>query len=166
MNQENANPSPVTMDEIFTIADRFKALREQRDALKEALTAANKTLEEAEQRLTDAMSEAECPNFTRSGKQFIMTATTRWSAEKERKSDLYAALRKNGYDHLFSVNAQTLASFVREQVEESAAAHPGADENAGSPCGSEPHVPQWLDGLVKSYDDIGITLKNASKKSN
>jgi hypothetical protein len=142
------------MDEIFSIADRFKALREERDALKEALTSANKALDETEQQLTDAMSEAECPNFTRSGKQFIMTATTRWSAESERKNDLYTALRKNGYDHLFSVNHQTLGSFVREQVEET------ADENG------ETHIPAWLDGMVKSYDDIGITLKNASKKSN
>ena len=47
-----------------------------------------------------------------------------------------------------------LGSFVREQVEDT------ADEN------SETHVPGWLDGLVTSYDDIGITMRRSSKKSN
>jgi len=141
----------VTMTEIFALADRFKALREERDDLKEKLTAANKALDEAEAQLTDVMAGAECPNFTRGGKQFIMTTTTRWSAEKERKDELYATLRENGYDHLFTVNHQTLGSFIREQVEET------ADDNA------EAHVPAWLDGLVKSYDDIGITMKKSNK---
>jgi hypothetical protein len=150
----NETETPITMDEIFAIADRFKALREERDALKEQLTSANKALDEAEKQLTDAMAEAECPNFTRSGKQFIMTTSTRWSAEPERKQELYDVLRRNGYEHLFTVNHQTLGSFVREQVEETA-------NDSG-----ETHVPQWLAGLVKSYDDIGITLKSASKKSN
>ena len=139
---------------MLELADRYKSLREERDALKEQLAAANKSLEEAEHPLTDAMAEAECPNFSRSGKQFIMTTTTRWSAEAERKQELYDALRANGYEHLFSVNAQTLGSFVREQVEET------ADENG------ETHVPEWLDGLVKSFDDIGITMRKAPKKSN
>lgn len=153
MNHEQSI-SQVTMDEIFTLADRFKTLREERDVLKEQLAAANKALEEAEYQLTDVMSEAECSNFTRSGKQFIMTTTTRWSAEAERKQELYNALRANGHEHLFTVNHQTLGSFVREQVEET------IDANG------ETHVPAWLSGLVKSFDDIGITMRNASKKTN
>ena len=82
-----------------------------------------------------------------------MTTTTRWSAETERKEELYDTLKANGFDHLFTVNHQTLGSFVREQVGET------ADENG------ETHVPDWLSGLVKSYDDVGITMKKATKKS-
>ena len=141
----------TTMNEIFALAERFKALREARDDLKDQLTATNKALDEAEKKLTDVMAAAECPNFTRGGSQFIMTTTTRWSADKDRKDELYAALRENGFDHLFSVNHQTLGSFVREQVEET------IDDNG------ETHVPDWLDGLVKSYDDIGITIKKSNK---
>ena len=148
-----ADKSPVTMDEILALADYFKALREERDTLKGQLTEVNAALEKAEHQLTDMMAEAECPNFTRGGRQFIMTTTTRWSAEAERKQELYDALWANGYDHLFTVNHQTLGSFVREQVEET------ADDNG------ETHVPGWLDGLVKSYDDIGITMKKAPKKA-
>jgi hypothetical protein len=139
---------------VFVLADRYKALREARDGLKAQLAEANKALEEATHQLTDAMAEAECSSFTRGGRQFIMTTTTRWSAEAERKGELYDVLRANGYEHLFSVNPQTLGSFVKEQVAET------ADENGAI------HVPGWLDGLVKSYDDIGVTMRKATKKSN
>ena len=138
----------TTMQEIFDLADAFRTAREARDDLKERLSAANDALDKAEKQLTDAMAETECSNFTRGGIQFIMTTTTRWSAEKDRKDELYAILHKNGFDHLFSVNHQTLGSFVREQVEET------ADDSGNT------HIPDWLDGLVKSFDDIGITMKS------
>jgi len=149
-----ADKPPATMDEMLTLADYFKALRDEKDALKGQLTEVNAALEKAERQLTDMMAEAECPNFTRGGRQFIMTTTTRWSAEAERKQELYDALRAGGYDHLFTVNHNTLGSFVREQVEETA-------DDFG-----ETHVPRWLAGLVKSFDDVGITMRKASKKSN
>jgi hypothetical protein len=140
-------------DELFALADKLRALREERDAQTAILKDLEKDINSAEYRLTEAMAKAECPNFTRNGKQFIMTSTTRWSPEAERKEELYAVLKENGYDHLFTVNSQTLASFVKEQVAETA-------DDYG-----ETHVPDWLDGLVKSYEQIGITMKAATKKS-
>ena len=80
-----------------------------------------------------------------------MTMTTHWSAESDRKDDLYDKLKKNGYERLFTVNAKTLGSFIREQIEAT------ADDNG------ETRVPDWLSGLVKSYDDFGITMKSAKK---
>lgn len=141
------------MDKLFTLADRLRELRAEKDDYTAMLKDVNTEIESAERELTDAMAQAECPNFTRGDKQFIITTTTRWSPEADRKEELYAALRDNGYDHLFTVNAQTLGSFVREQVAET--------EDANG----ETHIPEWLDGLVKSYDDIGITMKSAAKKS-
>ena len=140
------------MDDLFTLADKLRELRDEKDAQNQRLKDINAQIDATEHQLTEAMAEAECPNFTRGGKQFVMTTTTRWSAETERKEDLYAALRASGYDHLFSVSAQTLGSFVREQVGET------ADENGKT------HVPDWLSGLVKSYDDVGITMKSPTKK--
>jgi len=140
------------MDNLFTLADKLRELREEKDVQTQLLKDINAEIDEAVYRLSEAMAEAECSNFTRGEKQFILTTTTRWSPETERKDELYDALKENGYDHLFTVNAQTLASFVREQVEET------ADANG------ETHIPDWLDGLVKSYDDVGITMKKAPKK--
>ena len=140
------------MDDLFALADKLRELREERDARNQLLKELNDEIDKAEYKLAEAMAMTECPNFTRGNKQFIMTSTTRWSAEAERKEDLYATLRANGYDHLFTVNPQTLGSFVREQVGET------ADENGVT------RVPDWLSGLVKSYDDVGITMKTATKK--
>lgn len=138
-------------NEMFELADKLRCLRESKSSIEQALKEINADIETVEHELADVMADAECPNFTRGDKMFILTNTTRWSAETERKDDLYDILRKNGYDHLFSVNHQTLASFVKEQVLET------ADDNG------ETHVPEWLEGLVKSYDDIGITMRKATK---
>ena len=136
---------------MFELADRLRSLRESKNNTEQALKEINADIETIEHELADVMADAECSNFTRGDKMFILTTTTRWSAEAERKDDLYDTLRKNGYDHLFSVNHQTLASFVKEQVQET------ADANG------ETHIPEWLEGLVKSYDDIGITMRKATK---
>ena len=141
------------MDELFTLADKLRELRAEKDAYTAMLKDINGDIETVELELSDAMAAAECSNFTRGDKQFILTTATRWSAEPDRKEELYDALKENGYEHLFTVNAQTLGSFVKEQVNET------ADENG------ETHVPEWLSGLVKSYDDVGITMKSATKKS-
>ena len=142
------------MDELFILADKLRELRAEKDDFTAMLKDINKDIEKVEMALSDAMARAECPNFTRGDKQFILTTTTRWSAVTERKEELYDALKENGFDHLFTVNTQTLGSFVKEQTNET------ADDNG------ETHVPEWLSGLVKSFDDVGITMKTAIKKSN
>jgi len=140
------------MEELLTLADKLRKLREEKDSLTATLKDINAEIDDVTRELSDAMLDAECSNFTRGDKQFILTTTTRWSAETDRKDELYAALKKKGYDHLFTVNAQTLGAFVREQV----------NETAGE--SGENRVPDWLCGLVKSYDDVGITMKSTTRK--
>jgi len=140
------------MDDLFILADKLKSLREEKETHTAILKDINGEIDGVEFKLTEAMAKAECPNFTRGDKQFIMTTTTRWSPEKDRKEELYETLKEQGFVHLFTVNAQTLASFVREQVNET------ADDNG------ETHIPEWLSGLVRSFDDIGITMKSTPKK--
>ena len=139
------------MDKLFNLADRLRGLRGEKEDFTAMLKDINADIDNVERELSDAMAEEDCSNFTRGDKQFILTTTTRWSAETERKEELYAILKENGYEHLFTVNHNTLGSFVREQVDETA-------DDSG-----ETHVPGWLAGLVKSYDDIGITMKSAKK---
>ena len=139
------------MNELFILADKLHELRKEKDDFTAMLKDTNTNIDAVERELSDAMAKAECSNFTRNSKQFILTTTTRWSAEKERKDELYTALKENGYDHLFTVNTQTLGSFIREQVNET------ENENG------ETHIPDWLSGLVKSYDDVGITMKSTKK---
>ncbi len=143
----------TTIADIFPLADRLRQLRELKDRLKADLSDVSAEISTVEDALADCMAEAECPSFTRDGKMFVLTTTTRWSAETDRKEALYEALRKNGHEDLFTVNSQTLGSFLRETVSAT------VDENG------ETHVPDWLVGLVKSYDDVGITMKTSAKKS-
>ena len=145
---ESVESKEVKTSDLFILADKLRDLREEKDSFKSMLKNIEAEIDSVEAELAEAMTEEECTNFTRNGKQFILTTTTRWSAETERKDELYIALKKNGYEHLFSVNAKTLGSFVKEQVEET------AEDNG------ETHVPDWLSGLVKSYDDVGITMKS------
>jgi len=141
------------MEKLFTLADKLRELRGEKDCHEGILKDINSEIKDVEAALAEAMVDSECPNFTRGDRQFIMTMTTKWSPESDRKEELYEALKEQGYEHLFSVNSQTLASFVKEQVAETA-----NDEG-------ETHVPDWLSGLVKSYDAVGITMKSATKKS-
>ena len=141
------------MHELFQLADKLRQLRQEKDDHTAILKGINSDIDSVEFQLTEAMAQAECSNFTRNGKQFIMTSTTRWSPETDRKDELYAILKENGFDHLFTINHQTLGSFIKEQVNET------ADDNGDT------YIPDWLAGLVKSYDDIGITMKAATKKS-
>jgi hypothetical protein len=138
--------------ELFTLADKLRELREEKTAQEAYLKDLNADIEKSEKALTEAMAEAECPNFTRNGKQFILTTRTIYSAETDQKDALYDALKKQGHESLFTVNARTLSSFVRGLAEDYSAEHDGVEG-----------FPDWLNGLVKSYDDIGITIKKVTK---
>jgi hypothetical protein len=146
MNEENNKG-------LFLLADKLRAQREEKEEHSAIVKELNREIDETEEELITAMVDAECPNFTRGDKQFYITTKTYWSPEKDRKEELYSSLKENGYDHLFTVNSQTLTGFIREKVEET------ADENG------ETHVPDWLSGLVNSYEQSGITMKTATKKS-
>ena len=139
-------------NKMFELADTLRELRNEKTDTEAMLKEINAEIETVELELSDVMVNAECSNFTRGDKQFVLMNTTRWSPEADCKDDLYTALKENGFEHLFTVNAQTLNSFVREQVEETADAD------------GVTHIPTWLDGLVKSYDQIAIQMRKITKK--
>jgi hypothetical protein len=67
--------------------------------------------------------------------------TERISAEQERKDELWAAMKRKKFGHLFTVNAQTLQGMVKE-----------LKVNNGDV------LPKWLEGLVKIYEQPGLTI--------
>jgi len=133
---------------MFELAEKLRDLKDEKAANEKYLKEINSQIEDTEYKLTEAMALAEVSNFTRGDKQFILTTRVNWSAETDQKDALYAALKASGYEHLFSVNAQTLGSFLREQIAET------ADDKGNT------HIPEWLSGLIKSYEKVGITMKN------
>ncbi len=142
---------PTTAD-LFSVADRLRALRERRADLKAMLTDVNADIDTVEQELSGMMVNSECGSFTRDGKMFVLTTKSYWSAAEGCTEALYTALRENGHEHLFSVNPNLLRSFLGETISATA-------DDAG-----EITVPGWLAGLIRSYDKSGVSIRTAPKK--
>ena len=146
------------MDEkrTLTLAEKLRTLKDTKADLDEELKFINAEIETTIRDLSDLMTEQEMPSFTHSGYSYSLTTRTYASAmgdEDGGKEALYAALKENGYDHLFSVNPQTLTGFVKEQESEYAEEHDG-----------EAGLPDWLTGKVRLYDKVSVTVRKATKK--
>lgn len=135
-------------EELFVLADRLRALRDEKAEAEQRLKDLNAAIDEAEYRLSERMAESETQNFTRQGMMFCLTTKTRASATAGRKAELFAALRDEGYGDLVyeTVNANSLSAFVKEQMAENGDALHG-----------------WLDGLVNVFEKTGVSLRKASK---
>ena len=104
---------------IFQMADRLRELQEQkkeREAQVKALTA---EIERLDLQLSDAMAEAELAKFTRNGSTYYLKSRLFASPVAGRKDDLMVILKAHGYGSLVTetVNANTLAAFIKEQRE-------------------------------------------------
>ena len=135
-------------EKMFELADRLKSLRDQKADTETLLKKINEQIDEADYRLSELMAETETQNFTRSGTMFCLTTKTRASAVAGSKEELYTALRQQGFGELVyeTVNANSLSSFVKEQIEENGDA-----------------LPAWLIGLVNVYDKTTVGVRKASK---
>ena len=121
---------------LFEWADRLKALRDRKEALEAELKQVNMDIDNADWHLSNLMAESETQNFTRAGTMFCLTTKTRANAAPGRKDELFDALRAEGYGDMITetVNANSLSSFVKEQIAEN------GDE-----------LPGWLRGLVNLH---------------
>lgn len=138
----------TTNNEIFLLADRLKILRDRKADLDEQMKAVNAEIEEVEKALSEAMLAEEMQNFVRGGLMFYLQTKTYASAVAERKAELFQWLKDNGYGDLVqeTVNANSLAGFVREQLE----------ENDGLPDG--------LEELVNVYEKTTVGIRKATAK--
>jgi hypothetical protein len=138
----------ITDNLMFDLADRLKNLRDSKASLEAAVKEANAAIEETEYHLSELMAETETQNFTRSGVMFSLTTKTRASAVAGDKGSLFDALRANGYGDLVyeTVNANSLSSFVKEQME----------ENGGE-------VPAWLSGKVNVFEKTTVAVRKSTK---
>ncbi len=135
-------------DKMFELADRLKALREEKANAEECLKGINAAIDEVDYRLSELMAQTETQNFTRAGTMFYLNSTTRASAAAGRKDDLFAVLRHEGFGNLVTetVNANSLSSFVKEQMAE---------------CGDA--LPPWLNGLVNVFEKNSVNVRKAQK---
>ena len=134
---------------MFDLADELKRLRDHKADLEAQVKDVTAQIDDTDYKLSELMAETETQNFTRAGTMFCLTTKTRASAVADNKGALYAALREQGYGDLVyeTVNANSLSSFVKEQMEE----HGDA-------------LPAWLMGLVNVFDKVTVGVRKAAKK--
>ena len=135
-------------EQLFTLADQLRALRDEKAETEQRLKEINAAIDEVDYRLSEMMAETETQNFTRAGTMFCLTTKTRASAMAGRKDELFSALRGEGYGDLVyeTVNANSLSAFVKEQMAENGDA-----------------LPPWLDGLVTVFEKTSVSLRKSSK---
>ena len=129
-------------EQIFTLSDALLDAREAKAHAEAAFKEVNSAVEMLESQLIEQMINGELTNFKRNGIQFTLVNKTHISAEAERKDELWEQMKRQGYEHLFTINANTLSGEVKRIME----------ENSGS-------LPAWLDGLVKQFEKPGIRIK-------
>lgn len=136
-------------EKMFELADRLKALRDEKKDAEQRVKELNAALDETDAALAQLMTDTETQNFTRSGTMFCLTNTTRASATADRKDELFEALRAEGYGGLVydTVNANSLSAFVREQISE-----------------NDDVLPDWLEGLVSVFEKTTVGVRKAPRK--
>lgn len=128
--------------EMLLLAEEYKHLRDQKAEFEKKLKEINAVMDTVESRLIDYMINNEMPSFTHSGVSYAVVMREYINAVPEQKPELYTRMRENGFEHLFSINSQTLQATVKE-----------LKYNNGD------ILPEWLNGLVTIYEKASLRLQ-------
>lgn len=130
--------------QIMELADQLKAAKERKTELDEQTKAVNAEIDRLDLALSDAMAEAELDKFTHCGSTFYLKRRLFASPIAGKKDELFAVLKNKGFGSLVTetVNANTLASFVKEQKAEH------GDE-----------LPEWLEGFVSIFEKVSVGIR-------
>ena len=127
---------------ILEIADKYLEKREKKSELETQIKDVNKELESLEQELIGLMTDNEIDSFKRNGILYSVVTREFQSANPERKEELYLQMKQKGFEHLFTINTNTLSATVKELIA----------ENNGK-------LPNWLEGLINQTEKQSIRIK-------
>lgn len=127
---------------ILEIADKYLEKREKKSELETQIKDVNKELESLEQELIGLMTDNEIDSFKRNGILYSVVTREFQSANPERKEELYLQMKQKGFEHLFTINTNTLSATVKELIA----------ENDGK-------LPNWLEGLINQTEKQTIRIK-------
>lgn len=132
--------------ELTELADRLFEKKEQKKDLEAQSKNLTAEIEELDKKLSDAMAEAEMDKFSHGGKTFYLNTRLFASAQQGRKDELFTALKENGFGEIVTetVNANTLASFCKEQMAEN------GDE-----------LPEWLSSVVSTFEKVSVGIRRS-----
>lgn len=133
--------------DMFELSDRLGKLKEKEAQLKKELSAVNVLIKDTTKLLTEQMVNQEIQNFNRNGKLFYLVTNRYVNDVATRREELYQVLREQGFGDLIkaTIHPQTLKAFVKEQIEE-----------------NDEELPEWLDGLVRVYEEEEVRVKNSN----
>ena len=131
-------------NKIFDLADRLKAAKDKKKELDAQVKELGAEIERLDLALSDAMTESECERFCRNGTTFYLNTRLFASPMAGRKEDMFQALKSNGYAELVTetVNANTLASFVKEQKEL-----------------NNDEIPDWISSVVSVFEKVSVGVR-------
>lgn len=129
---------------IFELADQLKAAKDKKKELDAEVKNLNAQIEELDAALSDAMAEAECERFSRNGNIFYLSTRLFASPIAGQKEAMFQVLKDNGYGGIVTetVNANTLASFVKEQMAE-----------------NDDEVPEWIAQVVNTFEKVSVGIR-------
>ncbi len=127
---------------MFELADKYKQLRLQKDQLQFQTKLINAELDELEKMLIQEMVGEEITSFRRDGSMFTVVTKEYPSAVVERKAELYDTMKEQGFEHLFTINTNTLSATIKELK-----------------ANNDDILPQWLEGLVQTSEKQLIQLR-------
>lgn len=131
---------------MLTIADRLSVLKEQKSNLMAQMKDLNRQIDEATNALVQMMVDQECTSFHRGNHMFVLAVKEYLSAIPEEKERLYAAMKENGFEHLFTIPTNTLSATLKELK-----------------TNNDDELPGWLEGMVGSYEEATIQVRKATK---
>jgi flagellar basal body L-ring protein FlgH len=136
--------------EILALAEELKRQKDLKTEVDTQSKDIGGNIERITSELTAKMTEAEMPSFVHSGFSFSLSTRTFASPMAGDKSELYEALRQNGYGDIITetVNANTLSSTVNDLIEQ-----------------NNEELPEWLVGKINTYDKVSVRIAKSSKKT-
>lgn len=134
----------MTNQEIFEMADKLKAAKDRKKELDAQVKDVNAEIESLDLALSDAMAESELDRFSRNGSTFYLNTRLFASSVAGRKNDLMQILKEQGYGSIVveTINANTLASFVKEQM-----------------AANEDVLPEWLADVVSTFEKVSVGVR-------
>ena len=95
---------------MLLAADRLKTLRDEKAELQARLKDVQESIDSVEAELIQYMTDEECTGFDRNGTRFSLVIREFPGAVPEERDELYRRMRSHGFEHLFTINTNTLAA--------------------------------------------------------
>ena len=126
---------------MLAAADTLKALRDEKLERQEKLKGVQEGIDAVKAELIQYMTDEECTGFDRNGSHFSLVIREYPGAVPEEKEELYRRMREHGFEHLFTINVQTLSGTIKELK-----------------ANNDDVLPDWLEGVIQIYEEPNIRV--------